>query len=194
MISKICFATNNQNKLSEVKQKLGGDFNLVGLAEIGCDQELPENQKTLEGNSLEKADFIYKNYQVDCFADDTGLEVYSLDGAPGVISARYAGMSRSAQDNIDLLLSNLREKKDKRAQFRTVITLIISGKSKQFEGIVKGHIIEEMRGDSGFGYDPIFIPKGFDKTFAQMTMEEKNAISHRAIATEKLIAFLQKLK
>lgn len=189
---KICFATHNPNKLREIQLKLGEGFQVVSLDDIGFSDELPEHQKTLEGNSLEKAEFIFKNYRIDCFADDTGLEVFALDGEPGVLSARYAGPQKNARDNIELLLKNLEEKDDRGAQFRTVITLIYRGKTKQFEGLIKGKIIKELKGTEGFGYDPVFIPKGYDKTFAEMSMEEKNIISHRAKAVEKLVNFLLK--
>jgi XTP/dITP diphosphohydrolase len=189
-MKKLCFATNNTHKVEEVQAVLGNRFELLTLKEIACNEELPETGNTLEANSLQKASYLFDNYQVDCFADDTGLEVTALQGEPGVYSARYAGEQRSHSDNINLLLKNLSGKTDRSAQFRTVITLIIDGKVEQFEGIVKGEIIETMRGNEGFGYDPIFIPEGFDRTFAEMTMEEKGKISHRGRAFEKLITFL----
>jgi len=191
---RICFATHNLNKLQEIQQKLGPDFEVVSLDDLGFHEELPENQKTLEGNSLEKAEFIHKQFNIDCFADDTGLEVFALDGAPGVFSARYAGEQKNAQDNIRLLLENLADIDDRRAQFRTVITLKRKGKTKQFEGIVKGEVIPDSRGMAGFGYDPIFVPKGYDQTFAEMSMAEKNQISHRGKAIDKLVQFLLKHK
>lgn len=187
---QICFATNNKNKIKEISGLLPADFHVLSLEDIGCSEELREDQKTLEGNSHQKAEYIFRNYQVPCFADDTGLEVFTLDGDPGVFSARYAGDHRSTQDNINLLLNNLAEKDDRRAQFRTVITLMDKGRIKQFEGIVKGKIIEELRGEDGFGYDPIFIPNGFDQTFAEMPLDEKNKISHRGLAVNKLIRYL----
>lgn len=166
---------------------------LLSLNDIGCDEELREDQKTLEGNSHQKAEFIFKNYHLPCFADDTGLEVYALDGAPGVYSARYAGNDRNDQANMQLLLDKLHDSGDRKAQFRTVITYMNEkGKSRQFEGIVKGTIASEIKGSDGFGYDPIFIPKGSDKSFAQMTIQEKNEISHRAIAVNKLVRYLIK--
>jgi len=189
---KICFATNNAHKLQEVKALLDQKIDLQSLSDIGCHQSLPENQKTLEGNSLEKAEFVFDNYGVNCFADDTGLEVYALDGAPGVFSSRYAGTGNS-QDNMNLLLKNLEGQTNRRAQFRTVITLIIEGKRKQFEGIVKGKMVEKMEGEAGFGYDPIFVPDGYDLTFAQMDFDMKNKISHRGQAIRKLVKFLNKL-
>ncbi len=189
---KICLASNNENKLREIKHKLGETFEIVSLADIGHVGELPENQKTLEGNSLEKAEYIYKNYGIDCIADDTGLEVVALDGAPGVYSSRYAGPHKSSEDNMNLLLKNLQIKEDRRAQFRTIVTLIMNGKTKQFEGRVAGKISKTKSGQEGFGYDPIFIPKGYEQTFAEMSLDEKNKISHRSEAVEKLVKFLLK--
>ena len=189
---KICLATNNHKKIEEIKYKLGDNFEILSLSDIGYHDELPENQKTLEGNSLEKAEFIYKNFQIDCIADDTGLEVVALDGEPGVYSSRYAGPQKNSEDNMDLLLENMQDKTDRRAQFRTVITLIRSGKTRQFEGLIKGKIATERHGTLGFGYDPIFIPKGYEKTFGEMSLAEKNDISHRGIAVEKLCQFLKK--
>ena len=189
-MKKLCFATNNSHKVEEVQAVLGNRFELSTLKQIGCNEELPETGNTLEANSLQKASYLFDNYQVNCFADDTGLEVAALNGEPGVYSARYAGEQRSHSDNINLLLKNLSGKTDRSAQFRTVITLIIDGKVEQFEGVVKGEIIETLRGNEGFGYDPIFIPEGFDRTFAEMSMEEKGIISHRGRAFEKLVQFL----
>ena len=187
----LCFATNNEHKLQEVRAHLGPDFSLVGLAEIGCREELPEEQTTLEGNSRQKAEYVFKNFGVSCFADDTGLEVEALLGAPGVYSARYAGEQRNAEDNMRLLLKNLEGMENRKARFRTVITLMTPGFTRQFEGVVNGRIIYEKRGAGGFGYDPIFLPEGYDKTLAEMTMEEKNNISHRARAVNKLVEFLK---
>jgi XTP/dITP diphosphohydrolase len=188
---EICFATNNAHKIEEIKAILGSKFRLLSLVEIGCHEELPEERDTLEGNSLQKAEYVFNNYKVACFADDTGLEVEALAGAPGVYSARYAGEQRSAEDNMDLLLKNLEGKSDRKAQFRTVITLIQPGGLHLFEGKVEGTILKERRGTGGFGYDPIFLPSGFSKTLAEMSMEEKNQISHRARATKKLVEFLK---
>jgi XTP/dITP diphosphohydrolase len=187
----LCFASSNQHKIQEVRACLDPDFQLVGLEEIGCKDELPEEQPTLEGNSFQKAEYVYKNFSVACFADDSGLEVEALGGAPGVYSARYAGDQRSAEDNIQLLLKNLAASQNRRARFRTVITLITSAATTQFEGIVSGQIIKEYRGSGGFGYDPVFLPDGYSKTLAEMSMEEKNAISHRAQAVNKLVGFLK---
>jgi XTP/dITP diphosphohydrolase len=188
---QICFATNNQHKLEEVRHLRGHKFQILSLQEIGCLDELPETQDTLEGNSLQKADFVFSKYRIPCFADDTGLEVEALHGAPGVYSARYAGLQRDSNDNIKLLLQNLKSATNRNAQFRTIITLKGFKQDYFFEGIVKGKITTEKKGISGFGYDPVFIPEGFDITFAEMNMTEKNKLSHRAIAVEKLIKFLQ---
>lgn len=189
---KICFATNNPNKLKEIRQLLGDQFDIQSLEDIGCREELPENQQTLEGNSEEKARYVYNHYRVDCFADDTGLEVSALDGAPGVYSARYAGPQRKSEDNIQRLLEALKGKEDRTAQFRTLITLILGGQVHQFEGIVKGKIITDQVGTAGFGYDPVFEPEGHAQTFAEMDMETKNKISHRGRAVQKLVEFLKK--
>jgi XTP/dITP diphosphohydrolase len=190
MMTKLCFATNNAHKLEEIQAILGNSFELLSLNDIHCKEELPETGNTLEANSLQKAKYLYDNYQVDCFADDTGLEVQALGGEPGVYSARYAGLQRSHADNVNLLLKNLVNKPDRSARFRTVITLIQNGKITQFEGIVNGKIIEDLRGTEGFGYDPIFIPEGYDRTFAEMELIEKTKISHRGRAFEKLVAYL----
>jgi len=190
---KLCFATNNPGKLKEIQQLLVGKFELISLQEAGCLEELPETSDTIEGNSFQKADYVWQNYKISCFADDTGLEVSALQGAPGVYSARYAGPNCNANDNMDLLLKNLNGKSDRSAQFRTCITLILDGKTHSFEGVAKGIISETRRGEKGFGYDPIFIPEGFDRSFAQMSLEEKNAVSHRGKAVRKLIEFLNSL-
>lgn len=188
---ELCFATNNINKLKEVTALLGSNFSLLSLKEIGCTQELPEDFDTIEKNSCQKAEYIYKNYQVNCFADDSGLEVFALDNEPGVKSAHYAGRQRSDSDNIELLLKNIARASNKAAQFKTVITLFLDGAIHQFVGTAKGEIIQEKRGSQGFGYDPIFVPEGYKKTFAEMTMDEKNEISHRGKAIKKLVAFLK---
>lgn len=187
----LCFATNNEHKRAEIQALLGNDYKVVGLKEIGCEEELAEDQSTLEGNSLQKAAHVFDHYKVSCFADDTGLEVEALSGEPGVYSARYAGSQRNADDNMNLLLANLSKVENKKAQFRTVITLITQEDRKQFEGVLKGTIIEEKRGAGGFGYDPIFVPEGETKTLAEMTMTEKNLLSHRAQAIEKLVLYLK---
>ncbi len=188
----LCFATNNDHKRAEIQALLGDEFKVVGLSEIGCEEELAENQITLEGNSLQKAAYVFDHYKVSCFADDTGLEVEALNGEPGVYSARYAGNQRNSDDNMNLLLANLSNIENKKAQFRTVITLITPNDKKQFEGVLKGTIIKEKRGAGGFGYDPIFVPEGETKTLAEMTMPEKNLLSHRARAVEKLVLYLKK--
>src|SRR5688572_21907637 len=176
---EICFATNNEHKLAEVQKMLPETITLKTLAQIGCTEELPETQDTLEGNAEQKARYIFEKFEINCFADDTGLEVYSLNNAPGVYSARYAGPQRDNLENIELLLKNLENQTDRTARFRTVISLVLDGDYYFFEGVVEGEIIKEMRGENGFGYDSVFIPKGSDKTFAEMTSAEKNLISHR---------------
>ena len=191
MKTKLCFATNNAHKLEEIQAILGDSFELLSLKDINCTKELPETGNTLEANSLQKAQYLYDHYQVNCFADDSGLEVHALGGEPGVDSAHYAGPQRSHADNINLLLKNLTDETDRSAQFRTVITLIQNGKVSQFEGSIKGQIISELRGNEGFGYDPVFIPEGYTTTFAEMSLAEKGKISHRAKAFGKLVAFLE---
>jgi len=188
---KLCFATNNAHKLAEVKSLLEKKFQVLSLQDIGCMEELAETTGTISGNSNQKAEYVYSKYNVNCFADDSGLEVTALNNEPGVDSAIYAGPQRSHDDNINLLLKNLMRSENRTARFITVITLIISDKHLQFEGVLNGRIIKDKRGSGGFGYDPVFVPDGFDKTLAQMTMEEKNKISHRAKAVEKLVAFLE---
>lgn len=188
---KLCFATNNKHKLVEIQNKLGKAYELISLSDLGHDEELPENQDTLEGNSLEKAQFIYDKYGINCFADDTGLLVNALNGAPGVLSARFAGDAKDNQANMDLLLSLMKNITDRRAAFVTVISLIIDGQVHQFRGEVQGTIAKSKTGEKGFGYDPIFIPDGLQKTFAELDLEEKNRISHRAKAVTALVAFLQ---
>lgn len=190
---KLCFATNNAHKIEEIRALVDDYHQILSLQDVGCNEELAEEQDTLEGNSNQKAAYVFKNYNTACFADDTGLEVTVLNNAPGVYSARYAGNQRSAVENMNLLLKNLEGNEERRAQFRTVITLITPKLTKQFEGIVKGTIIKEKRGVAGFGYDPIFLPDGFSRTLAEMTMEEKNKISHRSRAVKKLIDFLNQL-
>jgi len=187
----LCFATHNEHKVKEVQAILGDAFILKGLDEIGCSEELKEDKDTLEGNSLQKAEYVFRKFGVSCFADDTGLEVEALNNEPGAFSARYAGEQRSAEDNMNLLLVNLAANENRNARFRTVITLIIPEGIRQFEGEVQGKIISDKRGTEGFGYDPIFLPDGFSKTLAEMSLEEKNAISHRARAFKKLVAYLK---
>ncbi len=190
---KLVFATNNKHKLQEVRDILGSRVEVLSLSDINCYDDIPETADTLEGNAIMKARYIYDKYGVDCFADDTGLEVEALNGAPGVYSARYAGDGHDSEANMNKLLQNLTDKNNRFAQFRTVIALIIKGEEYHFDGIVKGEITKEKLGDSGFGYDPIFIPEGFSKSFAQMTNDEKNSISHRFRATEKLNDYLKKI-
>ena len=191
---RICFATNNENKLREIKNKLGEAYEIISLSDLGHTEELPETHNTLEGNSLEKAQFIHEKYQVNCFADDTGLLVEALNGEPGVNSARYAGPAKSSEDNIHLLLGKLEGHQNRKAKFITVITLIFDGKTHQFSGEIEGVITKERSGTNGFGYDPIFIPNGWQNTFAELDLEEKNKISHRSIAVEKLVDFLKETK
>jgi XTP/dITP diphosphohydrolase len=189
---KLCFASNNQHKLEEISQALGGYVDLLSLNDIKCFEELPETRDTMEGNSLQKAAYVFEHYHVPCFADDSGLEVEALKGAPGVYSARYAGDHRSNEDNINLLLKNLYGDTNRRARFRSVITLVgLDEKPVYFEGIIPGTIITARRGTAGFGYDPIFVPEGHNRTFAEMSLEEKNAMSHRAIAVRKLADYLK---
>ncbi|WP_298368808.1 non-canonical purine NTP diphosphatase [uncultured Lutibacter sp.] len=186
---KLVFATNNKNKLEEVKAMLT-NFEIVSLAEINCFDDIPETATSLEGNAILKADYITKKYGLNCFADDTGLEVEALNNAPGVYSARYAGETCNSEDNILKLLSEMGETLNRNAQFRTAIALNIEGKQFVFEGICKGEILKNKQGSSGFGYDPVFRPKGFKKSFAEMEMTEKGSISHRGKAIEKLVTFL----
>ena len=190
---KIVFATNNQHKLGEIRQILGDRVEVLSLKDINCNVDIPETGTTLEANALQKAQYIYDHYQMNVFADDTGLEVEALGGAPGVYSARYAGgEGHDSEANMAKLLQELGKNNNRRARFRTVIALIIQGQVHEFEGIVNGEIIRERRGGEGFGYDPIFQPEGYDKTFAELGVEVKNQISHRARATQKLAEFLQK--
>jgi len=193
-MQRLTLATNNRHKVEEISAVLGDDFEIMSLADIGCSEELPEEQETLEGNSLQKAEYVFKNYEVSCFADDTGLEVEALNGTPGVHSAHYAGPQRDSEANIDLLLKNLSGVTNRKARFRTVITLVGEKGTHQFEGIVNGKILTERRGTGGFGYDSVFLPSRLKKTLAEMEMDEKNEISHRARAVQKLVGFLKKNK
>ena len=188
---KLVFATNNKHKLQEVRDILGNRVEILSLNDINCHDDIPETAETLQGNALIKARHIYEKYGYDCFADDTGLEVEALGGEPGVYSARYAGEECCSEANMQKLLHNLTGKENRNAQFRTVIALIIKGEEKLFNGIVKGTITEKKMGDSGFGYDPIFIPEGFSDSFAQMSSEMKNSISHRYRATQQLSNYLK---
>jgi len=189
-MKKIVFATNNLHKLEEVSAILDNKIQILSLKDIHCEEEIPETSDTIEGNALQKAEYIYDRYQMDCFADDTGLEVEALDGAPGIYSARYAGPQHNSKDNIRKLLTEMHDKENRNAQFRTAIYLILDGKKHLFEGTIKGKIIYAEKGSDGFGYDSVFVPEGFDKTFAELGEEIKNKISHRAIATKKLVKFL----
>jgi XTP/dITP diphosphohydrolase len=191
---KLVFATSNKNKAAEIAKLLPDHFEIMTLEDIGHITDIPETSEEISGNAILKADFISKHYNLNCFADDTGLEVHSLNGEPGVRSARYAGAQRIDADNMALLLKNLESKNDRSAQFRTVIALNINGEQKLFEGIVKGKIINQQKGSNGFGYDPIFVPENTGKTFAEMTMEEKNSYSHRARAIAKMVEYLKLLK
>jgi XTP/dITP diphosphohydrolase len=187
---ELCFATNNQHKLDEVAARLGDAFTLKTLRDIGCTAELPETSGTIPGNSRQKAEYVWSNFGESCFADDSGLEVEALDGEPGVDSAFYSG-SRDADQNIQKLLTNLADKPSRKARFITVFTLLLHGVEHQFEGVIGGDIIDAPQGTGGFGYDPVFRPTGYNKTFAQMSSDEKNAISHRALALEKMITYLR---
>lgn len=192
MKKKLVFATNNAHKLDEIRAILGDRVEVLSLKDIHCEADIPETADTLEGNAALKAEYIYKNYGLDCFADDTGLEVEVLGGAPGVYSARYAGgEGHDSEANMKKLLVELEGKTNRKAQFRTAICLIEGGMEHLFEGVVKGEIIEKKRGCSGFGYDPVFVPEGYTETFAEMGNEEKNKISHRARATQKLCDYLK---
>lgn len=188
---KLVFATHNPNKLREVQQILESGFDLLSLNDLKLSEEIPETESTLEGNALLKARYIKKHFGHDVFADDTGLEVDALNGAPGVFSARYAGEQKNSEDNIDKLLRKLEGKSNRKAQFRTAIALIIGEKEWLFDGIAEGEIKHARSGASGFGYDPVFCPSGYSQTFAEMSSQEKNRISHRGKAVEKLVEFLK---
>lgn len=190
---RIVFATNNSHKLDEIRNILGSSFEVMSLNELGCHDDIPETGTTLEENARQKAQYIYDKYHCNVFADDTGLEVDALGGKPGVYSARYAGgEGHDSEANMTKLLKNLEGEDNRKAQFRTVIALILDGKTSLFDGIVKGEIIKERRGGEGFGYDPIFQPEGYDKTFAELGNDIKNTISHRAIAVKALAEYLLK--
>ena len=187
---RLVFATNNAHKLEEVREMLGGRYEIVSLKELGCEEEIPEEQETLEGNALQKARFIRERYQADCFADDTGLEIEALGGEPGVRSARYAGDSHDSEANMRKVLAKMDGQENRKARFRTVIALILNGREHLFEGEVRGEILREKHGVEGFGYDPIFRPEGFAESFAEMSLDAKNAISHRGRAVKALTQFL----
>lgn len=186
---ELVFATNNAHKLEEVQQMVGDKFVLKSLADIGCDDDIPETGVTFQENAQQKTDYLFQKYQVDCFGDDSGLEIDALNGEPGVYSARYSG-SRDMEKNIDLVLEKLQGEENRSARFKTVISLFLDGEQHFFEGTVEGRIIASRTGTEGFGYDPIFIPEGYDQTFAEMSLEEKNKISHRSQAVAKLVGFL----
>ncbi len=203
----IVFATANTNKINEIRPLIPNNIKLLGLSDINCTEEIPETQKTIEGNASQKAFYVYDNYHTNCFADDTGLEVEALEGLPGVLSARYAGEQKNSEDNINKILSEMQGITNRNARFKTIISLVIDGKEVQFEGIVNGTILTEKHGISGFGYDPIFAPdpimsavKPFSiseveskKSFAEMNLSEKNKISHRALAVIKLVEYLNRI-
>lgn len=188
---RLCFATHNAHKLREIQQMLPTAWELIGLEALGCYEDLPEEQDSIEGNALQKAQYLWDKYQVNCFADDSGLEVEALEGAPGVYSARYAGPQKSDADNLALLLKNMQGQPNRKARFKTCISLVLQGEARSFVGIAEGQIIEQPRGSGGFGYDPVFVPTGHTRTFAEMSAAEKNAISHRAKAFAQLTDFLQ---
>ena len=189
-MKKIVFATNNKNKIREVREILDNQIEILSLEEIDCHEDIPETSDTIEGNSKQKATYIADKYHVDCFADDTGLEIEALNGAPGVYSARYAGLEKGAGHNRRKVLDEMKDKENRKARFRTAIYLIRNGKHHLFEGIINGSITYAERGLGGFGYDSIFVPEGYDKTFAELGDDVKNKISHRAIAIQKLVKFL----
>lgn len=191
---QLIFATGNPNKIKEVAQILSDDtqFDIIPMSEIGVTEDIPETSPTIEGNALQKARYLHERYQVNCFSEDTGLEIESLGGAPGVFSARYAGPAKNADDNMNLVLKNLASKANRKARFKTVIALIINNKEYTFEGIIEGKIDTKKTGDGGFGYDPIFIPEGYNQSFALLDTALKNKISHRGRAMAKLVRFLEK--
>ncbi|MFL2999282.1 MAG: RdgB/HAM1 family non-canonical purine NTP pyrophosphatase [Cytophagales bacterium] len=188
-MNEICFVTGNKNKLREV-QNLLTNYKIVSLDDLNFSEDIAETENTIQGNAELKASFVYNKYNIDCFSDDTGLFIDSLDGLPGVKSARYAGENCNSEENINLVLKNLKNKSDRNASFKTAICLILNNTRYFFEGVINGKITEEKVGNGGFGYDPIFVPEGFDKTFSELTINEKNAISHRGIAVNKLVNFL----
>lgn len=189
---KLVFATNNENKIKEINALLTNSIKLLSLKDIGCNEDIPETADTIEGNAILKAKYVYEKYGYNCFADDTGLEIKSLNSEPGVFSARYAGEEKNANKNMDKVLQKLSNSSDRTAQFKTVVALVINGKLSTFEGIIEGEITSEKHGKDGFGYDPIFKPNGYEITFAEMPLSEKNKISHRGRAVKKLIDFLLK--
>jgi XTP/dITP diphosphohydrolase len=191
---KLVIATNNIHKVNEIRHSFNNEIELLTLHDIGFEGDIPETEATIEGNAIQKASYIYDRYGMHCFADDTGLEIEALHGAPGVFSARYAGVDGNFENNIKKVLSAMEGKANRRAQFRTVIALVINREVKIFEGIIEGHILLEKRGRNGFGYDPIFQPSGLNKSFAEISLEEKNKISHRAIAVQKLVDYIKSIQ
>jgi XTP/dITP diphosphohydrolase len=192
MITPLVFATNNPHKLFEINQALKNRIHIIGLKDIGCDEDIPETAETIEGNAVQKARYVSEKYHCNCFADDTGLEIECLKGRPGVYSARYAGEKKSFEANMNKVLEEMQCVENRKARFRCVIALLMDGNLHLFEGIVNGSITTEKHGQEGFGYDPIFLPEGNERTFAEMDIEQKNLISHRGLALEKLITFLMK--
>jgi len=190
---KLVFATNNDHKLRELRQILSSEFELLSLNDIGCSDDIPETGNTLEANAAQKSFYIWDKYGIDCFADDTGLEIEALGNEPGVYSARYAGEGRNANDNMLKVLEKMKNESNRNARFRCVISLILDGEERQFEGIVEGKILTEKHGDAGFGYDPIFMPDGFKQSFAEMSADDKNHISHRGRAVTKLVDYLKNI-
>ena len=188
---KLVFASNNKNKIKEIQLLLPETIQILSLEDIGCFEEISETADTIEGNAILKANYVTEKFGYNCFADDTGLEVEALHGEPGVYSARYAGEQKDANDNMDKLLNNLKDKSNRNAQFKTIIALNLDGKQTLFTGIIKGNIIEKKIGTNGFGYDPIFVADNYTKTFAELSIEEKSVISHRGLAVKQLVAFLQ---
>jgi len=190
----LVFATGNVNKVKEIQVLIPSSIKLMGLSDINCTEEIPETQSTIEGNAAQKAFYVFEKYHHNCFADDTGLEVDALDGRPGVLSARYAGEAKDANANMDKILHELKNKSNRSARFKTIVSLVIDGEEIQFEGVVEGTILKEKRGSKGFGYDPIFLPNGSERSFAEMDITEKNKISHRALAVKKLVTYLNKVE
>jgi len=192
-MKEIIFVSNNQHKVKEVQQAIGDSFTIKSLSDIEFHEEIPETQDNLKGNALQKAETIYSKYHIDCFADDTGLEIDALDGRPGVFSARYAGEQCNSEDNIQKVLAELRDTTNRNARFRTIICLILNEEKYFFEGVAEGKIIDELKGKEGFGYDPIFVPNGYEKSFAEIDLNLKNNISHRGKAVRKLSTFLKQI-
>lgn len=189
---KLVFATNNPNKIKEIQALIPSDIELLSLEQIGCTEDIPETSNTIEGNALQKVNYVRDKYGFDCFADDTGLEVEALHGAPGVHSARYAGEEKNSEANVQKLLKELKDETNRSARFKTVIALDLQGDRRTFTGICSGSIISETRGEKGFGYDPVFQPEGYERTFAEMELSEKTELSHRGIATRQLVEYLSK--